>query len=220
MINIRQIITAAALMLCSLQILAMNDRKPDFAFPAQVAANAETNLDKALKSSDFKEAIHQFINLQLARTAIDPDSIKKAIAMADSITPLITDPPCHAIMYMLTARMYADYYSDDRWMFDLRELPLTPLPDDISEWSGEQFKAEIDRLITEAMADPKMLSDEPTRSYSGIISADRRQLVYYPTLLDFMAAQAISLYESTGSPSSARALLEEITRRSEPGSAP
>lgn len=220
MINIRQIITAAALMLCSLQILAMNDRKPDFAFPAQVAANAETNLDKALKSSDFKEAIHQFINLQLARTAIDADSIKKAIAMADSITPLITDPPCHAIMYMLTSRMYADYYSDDRWMFDLRELPLTPLPDDISEWSGEQFKAEIDRLITEAMADPKMLSDEPTRSYSGIISADRRQLVYYPTLLDFMAAQAISLYESTGSPSSPRALLEEITRRSEPGSAP
>lgn len=220
MINIRQFITAAALTLCSLQLLAMNDRKPDFAFPAQVAANAETNLDKALKSSDFKEAIHQFINLQLARTAIDPDSIKKAIAMADSITPLITDPHCNAIMYMLTARMYADYYSDDRWMFDSRELPLAPLPDDISEWSGEQFKAEIDRLITKAMADPGMLSDEPTRSYSDIISADRRQLVYYPTLLDFMAAQAISLYESTGSPAKARGLLEEITRRSEQGSAP
>lgn len=220
MINIRHFITAAALTLCSLQLLAMNDRKPDFAFPAKVAANAETSLDQALKSENFKEVVRQFINLQLARTAIDPDSVKGAISMADSITPLISDGPCHALMLMLTARIYADFYVADEWVYNERHLPASPLPDDISEWSGEQFKAEIDRLITEAMADPGMLSDEPTRSYSGIISADRRQLVYYPTLLDFMAAQAISLYESTGFPDKARGLLEEITRRSAQGSAP
>lgn len=220
MINIRHFITAAALTLCSLQLLAMNDRKPDFAFPAKVAANAETSLDQALKSENFKEVVRQFINMQLARTAIDPDSVKGAISMADSITPMISDRPCHALMLMLTARIYADFYVADEWVYNERHLPASPLPDDISEWSGEQFKAEIDRLITEAMADPGMLSDEPTRSYSGIISADRRQLVYYPTLLDFMAAQAISLYESTGFPDKARGLLEEITRRSAQGSAP
>lgn len=45
MINIRHIITAAVAMLCSLQLLAMNDnRQPDFAFPAQVAKNAGIKL--------------------------------------------------------------------------------------------------------------------------------------------------------------------------------
>ncbi len=110
MINIRHIIMAAAAMLCSLQLLAMNDnRQPDFAFPAQVAENAGIKLDKALRSSDFKEVIHQYLNLQLARTAIDPDSIQEAIVMADSLTPRITDRSCRSIMLMLTARVYTDF---------------------------------------------------------------------------------------------------------------
>ncbi len=221
MINIRHIITAAVAMLCSLQLLAMNDnRQPDFAFPAQVAKNAGIKLDKALRSSDFKEVIHQYINLQLARTAIDPDSIQEAIVMADSLTPRITDRFCRSIMLMLTARVYTDFFTANRWKYDARDLPLNPLPENISSWSGRQFRYEIDRLINEAMADPKSLSKEPAGAYSGIIKSDSKQKLYYPTLLDFMSWQAADIYNRIGSRDKAHDMLGYITRWSAPGSAP
>lgn len=220
MINLRHIIVAAAAMLCSLKLLAMNDTQPDFAFPAKVAENAGVRLDKALRQSDFKEVIHQYINLQLARTAIDPDSIKEAITMADSLTQHITDRPCHSIMLMLTARIYADFYMAARWKYDSRDLPLSPLPEDISQWSGQQFKNEIGRLIDEAMADPEMLSKEQAGDYSTIIRYDRKQRLYYPTLLDFMASQGADIYNRIGSRDKSIGMLDYIIRWSAPGSAP
>ncbi|MDE6039744.1 MAG: hypothetical protein K2F75_07150, partial [Paramuribaculum sp.] len=74
--------------------------------------------------------------------------------------------------------------------------PLTPLPADWTEWSGDQFRAEIMRLIDETLADAAALQSTPLSAYGSILTFNHQTEIYFPTLYDFAVTHAIYLLDT------------------------
>lgn len=169
--------------------------KPDFAYPEDVTAAGEKSLAEALAARDYPKALSSIINMSLAQSAISADRLPAQIDRIEKLRDESSDPAFKALLNSLLARIYSDVYNDDRWKYDDRDLPLTPLPEDYTLWSGEQFKHHIASLVNLSLADADALKKIPLREWAGPVVVDNASLVYYPTLYDFIASSAIDRLE-------------------------
>lgn len=165
--------------------------KPDFAFPKKVSKQAEIELKNSLISGNDLGALRALINLSLSEGMVDSESLPKAYQQITDARQKLTDPGVVALTYIVQAQILKEVYFDKRYTYDERKLPLAPMADDWTEWSGDQFKKEINRLLDLALSDKDMLSKEKIGKYVGIITMPDQTEIYYPSLLDFVISQAI-----------------------------
>ncbi len=170
---------------------------PDFAFPKDVAKNAETDLKNALKLDDAHAALNALVRMYVANEIIDADSRRESIEKITSVADKFADDPLSGIFDALLARLYFDYYQDRRWSYDRRRLPLTPLPKQLSEWSGDQFKNKIRQLCEKSIANPAVLRSLRLSDYADIVTCDKASSPYFPTLLDFAYQNTLNLSNRT-----------------------
>lgn len=190
---------------------ATTPRIPDFSFPKKVSAQSERDLSTALATNDGPAITRALIDYYLAQTRISEDNTLSAIAKIEAVATTTSDPVLKAILSTLEARIYNSVYQNQRWKFDQRNLPLTPLPENYAEWSGSQFIAKINALLDRALLESPALKNTPIKTYSSVIDLggspikrtlshsrinERETQVYYPTLYDFVAYRAITTYRN------------------------
>lgn len=175
--------------------VAMNMKNvgPDFAFPKKVVSNSLTDLEVALKTGNGPKIVGALIQYTLAECAVDPDSLPDALKYLSSTCEKVNDIPTRSLLYLLEAQIYTQIYTSDRWKYDSRELPVTPLPENYNEWSGEQFKDRIIDLIQLSSDNKDSLQGIKLENYKGVLTTDRYTFIYYPTLYDFVSCQGIEL---------------------------
>lgn len=173
-------------------------KAPDFAYPQTVAKEAKSDLKKAQKDGDAHAALNALIRLYLAETIVDPQKAQEGLNTVAEATDQFANSPLQGLFYALQAKICYGIYANNRWTYDRRQLPLTPLPEDMTEWSGDQFKARINELCQKSCDNPSTLANLPTKDYPDIVTADSLTLTYYPTLLDFACANAAALCGQTG----------------------
>ncbi|MBD5353312.1 MAG: hypothetical protein HDR85_00125 [Bacteroides sp.] len=186
-------------------------QRPDFAYPKTVNENARKSLAAALSAGDGPGTVRALIDSYLAETRIDSSNATAAIAEIDSIACATSDGVLKAMLLTLEADIYSAVYSSSRWKYDSRTLPLTPFLEDFNEWSGEQFRTRIAQLTAKALGFGHELQATPITDYASVIDLDgeryrgklsaagkRLNILYYPTLYDFVASQSIGLLTSAG----------------------
>lgn len=173
-------------------------RKPDFAYPKTVADNAMTQLREAIASGNDPAAVRALLDYSLAEGQIDRTRVPEALGLIGETRPRLSSPAAKAMTYLLEAEIFSDIYQEDRWKYDRRTSPLTPLPDDIYEWSGTQFHMHINALLDSVMSGESALASTPVSGYEGVITLDRTQKTYFPTLWDFAAFKSISILSTFG----------------------
>ena len=105
----------------------------------------------------------------LARTAIDSGNAGNALAKIDSIATASSDDILKSMLFTLEADIYSALYMNQRWKYDSRETPATPLPDDFNEWNGIQFRSRISALLDKALNFTPALKTVPIGKYSSVI---------------------------------------------------
>lgn len=183
---------------------------PDFAFPKTVSINSQRSLEKAIKDTDAQGIVRALTNFYLAETAVNADYANSAIEKIDSVANRTTDPVLRSILLTLEANIYASIYNGNRWIYNSRTTPATPIPTDYNEWNGLQFRHKVSYLLDAALANESELKRSSITSYSAVIDFSGNQnsdsepsmlrtsttTTYYPTLYDFVAANAIRLLTS------------------------
>lgn len=171
-----------------------NTSEPDFAYPKQVSAQAETQLSKALAKGDGQSAIDAVIKFGLAQTSISSSNFPEVVAKVTDITGKENNAVTRSLLNLLLADMYRSYYEDNRWNIDRRTTMEGET--DFTLWSGQQFKDRITQLTEAALSDSAALKAARVADYSTIILSDRDSRVFYPTLYDFACAKSISILSS------------------------
>lgn len=169
--------------------------KPDFAFPKQAAVKAREQLNEALSRDDATGCVRAIIDLQISQALIDPDSVAELMPEISRIGADTSDPVAKSLLNILQARIYSEIYRSDRWRFDRRQLPDTPIPTDYRQWSGTQFRAVIDSLAMSALSDAPALQQYPLRDFRSIINCPAQSAPYFHSLFDFVAWQSIGLLQ-------------------------
>lgn len=188
----------------TMSLNAQTASKPDFAYPKTVSLQSEKALGSAIKNNDSPAVMRALIDYYLAESRIDINRSAKAIKKIDSIAGCTRDKVLKSMLNTLQADIYTALYSSQRWKYDSRELPLTPLSENYQEWSGDQFRMKINSLIDSALIAESELKATPIKVYSSVlslgktVSARNETQIYYPTLFDFVGNKSISLLKSTG----------------------
>ena len=198
-------------LLSNTEMNASTPQRPDFAYPQTVSAEAEKSLQQALDAADGPAILRAVLDYYLAQTSISNENAQPVLNRIDSICTASADPLLKAMLLTLQADIYSATYNNSRWKFDSRDLPLTPLPTDINEWSGAQFRSRISALVNSALTYGQQLMDAPISTYASVIDLDgsrgsgkssaitrRMTEIYYPTLYDFVAGQSLNLLKSSG----------------------
>lgn len=215
-------ITLAVLSILSVIIAyTQSVRKPDFSMPKTVSKEAAADLRKAEAKNDAHQAINALIRLSVSESLIDPAELQNCIKTTERVAAKFKGDKQYGLFCALLAYLYNDFYGTDRWKYNQRELPLTPCPSDITEWSGDQFKARIKALCMESVSGVvgQNLKDCNLADYKDIIEMDELTLVYYPSLLDFAFQNACSLLDGIGS-DSVKEVLDKALHSSSPDKAP
>ncbi len=162
-------------------------KAPDFAFPRTVSKEAAAAYKTAVKNNDENAMLDAAIRIYLAGISIDNSSSTKCIGeFISNIAPL-KKPASKAMATLFEASAYSYAYNQERYKFDGRELPLTPRPTDMAEWSGEMYKFVIDSLISESF---RLADNTPLAQFKPIITADELSLSFYPSVKDFVSQYA------------------------------
>ncbi|MCM1484237.1 MAG: MG2 domain-containing protein [Muribaculaceae bacterium] len=168
-------------------------KAPDFAYPETVTANAEKTLKQAIAASDGKAVVRSLMNIALAQGAIGNDQLQPVVKRIEEIRASESDPVTASLLDLLLADIYYSVYNGDEYKYNTREIPLTPLSADYTEWSGQQFRMHIDSLCISALTAPEALQAQKLADYTDIISSTAQTRVYYPTVYDFAAYKSIQI---------------------------
>lgn len=169
---------------------------PDFAFPKRVITDADASLKSALAKNNGPAILRAVIDKSIALGEIDRDRLPEAFSEIDSLTSVVKGDDTRAMLLLLRAFMLNEVYNSDEWNFNQRNLPLRPFPADFREWSGAQFTDTISTLLNQVMDYAPVLAKAKISDWSSDIILEDDSRVYYPTLLDFAAWQAIDLLDN------------------------
>lgn len=205
------IVATVAALSASAQVKA-----PDFAYPKTVKSEAEKGLKKA--GDDGVAQLDYLMQLTIADALIDEATMPKSLERVLEYGHRQKNPQTAALFNLYAATLANQIYERNMWTYDRRDLPLAPRPKDMTEWSGKMFRFYVDSLCTAGL---KAAGDMPVADLLPVISADKLQQLYFPTLRDFATAVALGLQNPYSSDISRQMKLYESAIAAHPeGSAP
>ncbi len=179
---------------CLLLVIAVVARadinKPDFAYPRQVVKDANIALAESEKSGDGIGVLQALMQISVANYSIDRDSLQYSAKEVLKLAKKQKDRQVKSLFDLYAATLINKVYSQRSYVYASRKLPLSPRPEDMTEWSGEMFKTVIDSLCEVAWANA---GDMPISELTRIVDADDICQRYYPTLADFVASEIIDV---------------------------
>ncbi len=184
------------LMLCALPFAyadAAAPKQPDFAYPKTVSVQAEKSLSEALQKSDNPGVVRSLMDYYLAQASISAEKAPAALKRIGDVCAGESGSALKGMLYLLQADIYNSIYTNDRWKYDGRDIPLLPLPENYALWSGEQFRHRITSLLDSALMYAPQLERVPLKEYASVINADAHTYIYYPSLYDFVATRSIGI---------------------------
>lgn len=194
--------------------------EPDFAHPRKVIADAYATLrSSAGKPDEGAVRVRAVLELCAASQSIDPDSIFTLIKSTAAIAADEPDGSAAALMELIDAKLLNNAYGRKRWTYDRLETPAEPLPANIREWNGSQFRTQISLRASQAYTTARQHA-APLDSYAAAVEADRLTLLYFPTVADFVADAAIDLLDSNDRRTEADSVLASRCAAASEGSAP
>ncbi|MDE7370008.1 MAG: hypothetical protein K2N08_09645, partial [Muribaculaceae bacterium] len=156
--------------------------------------DSRKDLSKAIDNNNSPEIVASLINLTLAKSLIDTDSIQSSLDLISEVEAQKSDDPVlQSVLDIMKADIYSSVYNRNRWTYNSRELPLKPLNKDLFQWSGKQFCLMIDSLIIKSLSNHEKLASTPLNDWGKVISTAKGSEKIFPTLLDFVGFKAISI---------------------------
>ncbi len=193
--------------------------EPDFAHPRQVLQEAYKVLEStAGDSAAGPQRVKALLEVCTAAQSIDPDSVFSLVALCDRLANKEVVPVASSLMRLVGAKVLFQAYEQNRYVYDRLTTPATPVPIDIREWNGEQFRtgvaSRMEQAFKTAVENPAALSE-----YAPAVKADERTLMYFPRVVDFVACSEVGLYEEINMHDKALELKERMRDASPAGSA-
>ena len=172
--------------------------KPNFNYPQTVIKNANTHLLKALENGNGEETIMALIQSSLAKSMISTDSLPEILFNINKVASQERNPNIKAILLTLEATILNNYYNQNRYKLSQRESGYTQEINinEIFEWNEQQFKHTISTKLDSALNYKNTLFKESITTYPKIIIINDISINTYPSLYDFIAYQAIEIYET------------------------
>lgn len=174
---------------------------PDFAHPRTTLKKAVAAYDSAIAAPGDNGAslVRSLLEIAGATSAIDSDSLPTVMPHIRQAAEACRDGATKAMVLLVEADVLNVIYTSQRYKYDNVNTPDNPLPADITEWNGRQFRSQIDSLSIKAFDLAAADADVPLSQYDEAVKADRLTLQYFPYAWSFVAVKALDLLSKDSS---------------------
>ncbi|MCM1153111.1 MAG: MG2 domain-containing protein [Muribaculum sp.] len=166
---------------------------PDFAFPKDVSANAETVLVKSRRTDNYGQALKAAMQLCIAHNLISKDSVVESLSLLKDLAASFP-APYSQLADLLQASIYKDIYSSNPSQFNNRILPADSVPSDPMLWNASMFRNRINSLLSSVLTnipdDDKTL---PLTDFSDVVDLSGFDKTEGYLLYDFLCCKALSI---------------------------
>lgn len=201
-----------ALMMLSWANVAASFKNPDFARPKTVIADAMRAMKTANKTGDEKTLFEAMMQIAIARASIDNDTRQESYE--SFIKSKWKDKGLSALSDLYAAQLLEQINNTIRFKIFDRQLPLSPRPASIVEWSQPMFDHVVDSLLQAGLDKAIGADNVPLKDYTGIIDANKLSLDYFPRVSDMAACRILNTRSNDST------LLKRMISISEKGSYP
>ena len=192
---LKKILVALGIAVAADATAAVNPGEPDFSHPRQVLQQAYGVLSSTAGDPGAgPKRVKALLEICTAAQSIDPDSVFSLVGLCDDLSAQEKTPAAASLMKLVGAKMLMEAYESKRYVYDRLSTPDEPLPADIREWNGRQFKAGMVARLKESLALANATS-VPLADYAAAVNADEQTLLYFPTVAAFVACDAVDMYD-------------------------
>ncbi len=126
---------------------------------------------------------------------IDPDKAPQLIREFEEFTNNETATDEKALLYSMTAELYARYYLHDVWTINKRTQVAGNVPDDLKEWTKNIYFDKITKLLRASLQSATLLQNTNLTEFEALIEKGEDSQIFQPTLYDFLAYRRINLLQ-------------------------
>ncbi|SHH26607.1 alpha-2-macroglobulin family protein [Winogradskyella jejuensis] len=101
------------------------------------------------------------------------------------------------ILENLLAKLYWQYYQNNRYKFYNRSKTSEKVADDFRTWDLETLFAEVHHYYQRSLQSGLVLQQEPLEKYKALLNEVENSKTYRPTLFDFLSHNALEFYKSS-----------------------
>ncbi|MCH5221631.1 MAG: hypothetical protein J1F05_04795 [Muribaculaceae bacterium] len=171
-------------------------KTPDFAYPKTVIDDANKMLSYAdsVKDNAGTIRLRALIERCVAEQIIDDTAAFTLPGLIESqLNKSELSSAAKAMLLIYEADLFTEIYRRNIYKYNQVQAPLDPYPDDISEWSADQFRARIIELARSAVANA---DNTPLDVYSESLSYSEKALSYIPDVASFINYRFIQIYKA------------------------
>lgn len=146
---------------------------------------------KKLSDQVIKCLIYQY-SLQERITSVDPNPIIQKI---QSEITLSTDETQKAVLHSLLAKLYLQYFNNNRWRIYGRKKTADISKKDITTWGIDDFHLTISRHFILSLKNTDLLKQQGTAAYHSVIIQGNMPDAN-PTLFNLLVYEALKYFKS------------------------
>ncbi|MDD2961439.1 MAG: alpha-2-macroglobulin family protein [Muribaculaceae bacterium] len=190
---------------------SMNTYKPDFAYPDDVIAHADSIMLNIKHADNSNELIPALVQYSIAKSNKSNDYIADIINKIEEFVVREKNINTKNILLSFEAIVYNDYYNHNYYTFSNRTESTESLPADINEWSNEQITNKIKELISRSLENKEITATSSITEYKNSLSFNEYGEMFYPTVYDFLANNAIDILNDYRWKNNTTKLINNIT---------
>lgn len=159
--------------------------------PRTALAKADSRLQTALRQKNGPLIVKALLDRTTFQLEISQDSLPALIRQTEDIVKQTHTPAEKAVLNSVLAQFYQQYYFRDRYRLDNRTPIQGKVPENIQEWSGKEFIAQIYEHAVLALKPAEALQRTDVQEYAPVLIAGEDSRIFRPTLFDFLAHRTI-----------------------------
>ncbi|NDP21004.1 MAG: hypothetical protein GZ091_07990 [Paludibacter sp.] len=164
--------------------------------PESALKEVEAILSQAQNEKNSEQIIKAMLYKMRFTLEKDPDEAPKLISEFENFTLKSIDPTEKALLYSMTAELYANYYQNDSYTINQRTKVVGLIPEDVNEWTKNIYFDKISNLLSSSIASKDILQKTDALKFAALLNNGQDSRTLQPTLFDFLAYRCINILNS------------------------
>ncbi len=163
----------------------------------QLPESALKEVDKIIELSQKENNTAQFIKASIYKMRLtldkDPDEAPQLIREFELLAKSAKNNIDKALLNSMTAELYNMLYQNNAWTINRRTELQGFIPDDIKEWTKNNYIDKITQLLQTSTSIDNLLKQTPVSQYADLMNIGEDSKSLQPTLYDFLMNRKIDI---------------------------
>lgn len=164
-------------------------------FPQQALKDAQKMYQQAINEHNSPLLIKSLILKSTFALEIDRDDYPTILNELEGYIAKETDTVARCILHSYIGQLYTQFYSRNRSSIDQRTAIKDFVPENMNEWSSENFNEKIFFHLLASIAPQVILQRTPVSMYNAVLITGSSSATLRPTVYDFLCHRAIQFIQ-------------------------